>query len=239
MVGNGNNYLPMKMMMKRKEIDLDEVSDDFHDFSLSSPARKIRRLNAQLPPIMEEDREQDSLHVGSLPIIEEDVVSEMASLGDPVNEERAIVLYKPRMPTSPSITVNLDSLNLVSGFKNQILWASQTRNTNEDEEYLHDENNATTDKCLAVVPWVPSQFPVASNSGTDASQMEPLDLMEADNMEEAAMDIEENNNSSIEQGQSNEFGGMREGEGLPQWPQQHCLIPQFPQSTSTPITWFQ
>lgn len=30
--------------MKRKELELDDVSDDFSDFSLSSPARKIRRL---------------------------------------------------------------------------------------------------------------------------------------------------------------------------------------------------
>lgn len=30
--------------MKRKDLELDEFSDDFSDFSLSSPARKIRRL---------------------------------------------------------------------------------------------------------------------------------------------------------------------------------------------------
>ena len=35
------SYLSLKKM-KRKE--LEEVSDDFSDFSLSSPARKIRRL---------------------------------------------------------------------------------------------------------------------------------------------------------------------------------------------------
>lgn len=38
----------MKMLMmkkmKRKDLELDEFSDDFSDFSLSAPARKIRRL---------------------------------------------------------------------------------------------------------------------------------------------------------------------------------------------------
>ena len=37
----------MMMMMKKmkwKDLELDEFSDDFSDFSLSSPARKIRRL---------------------------------------------------------------------------------------------------------------------------------------------------------------------------------------------------
>lgn len=123
----------------------------------------------------------------------------------------------------------------------QFLRGSQTRHVKlvEDEDYLQDKNNATTVKCLAVVPWVPSQFPNASDPGTDTSQTEPTDLMEADNMGEADMDIEDNSNSSIGQGHTNQFGGMREGESLPQWPQQHCLIPHLPQSTSTPITWFQ
>lgn len=39
----GSDYFPLKIM-KRKDLDLDEVSDDLNDFSLSSPARKIRRL---------------------------------------------------------------------------------------------------------------------------------------------------------------------------------------------------
>lgn len=44
------------MKKKRKEVEeLDQVNDDFSDFSLSSPARKIRRLDAHLPPIMEEE----------------------------------------------------------------------------------------------------------------------------------------------------------------------------------------
>jgi hypothetical protein len=30
--------------MKRKDLELDEFSDEFSDFSLSSPARKIRPL---------------------------------------------------------------------------------------------------------------------------------------------------------------------------------------------------
>ena len=34
----------MMKKMKRKDLELDEFSDDFSDFSLSAPARKIRRL---------------------------------------------------------------------------------------------------------------------------------------------------------------------------------------------------
>lgn len=59
--------------MKRK--DLDQVSDDFSDFSLSSPARKIRRLDAELPPIMEDDEPEIAMpylqNRSSGPVIEE------------------------------------------------------------------------------------------------------------------------------------------------------------------------
>lgn len=41
---NYNNALAKMKMMKRKEFDVDDVSDELHDFSLTSPARKIRRL---------------------------------------------------------------------------------------------------------------------------------------------------------------------------------------------------
>ncbi|GMQ07489.1 hypothetical protein CsSME_00051653 [Camellia sinensis var. sinensis] len=78
-------YLAMKMM-KRK--DLEDVNDDFSDFSLSSPARKIRRLDAELPPIMEEE-EADHAEVQKLaPEEAEDVASNinnmnMEELGGP------------------------------------------------------------------------------------------------------------------------------------------------------------
>ncbi|KAL7189929.1 hypothetical protein ACSBR1_039543 [Camellia fascicularis] len=106
-------YLAMKM--KRK--DLEDVNDDFSDFSLSSPARKIRRLDAELPPIMEEE-EADHAEVQKLaPEEAEDVASNinnmnMEELGglpsnhphneseienenENENEERALVLFNP------------------------------------------------------------------------------------------------------------------------------------------------
>jgi hypothetical protein len=68
-------------------------------------------------------------------------------------------------------------------------------------------------------------------------------------MGEAAMDIEEDNNDQnysgsvgLGQAQGNQafgFGGIRVGsDGLPQWQQQHCLVPQIPQNPNpTPVTW--
>lgn len=104
----------------------------------------------------------------------------------------------------------------------------------EEEESIKDKNNG----CLAVVPWVPSQLRPAP--GTEVPQL----MEEAEEMV-AAMDIEEDNNqnnASIEQSHPSVhymYGGIVGSEGLYQWQQQHCMIPQLPQNTYTPISWFQ
>ncbi|KAK3229603.1 hypothetical protein Dsin_001484 [Dipteronia sinensis] len=238
MVGCG--YFPMKNM-KRKELDLDDVSDDLHEFSLSSPARKIRRLNAQLPPIMEEEKEQEVVcKMSSSSSSPSPVYEEMVS--DPVNQERALVLYKPvnsppLLHSPPNVSVHLDSLNLVSDFK-KVFLRGQSRHMRlgEEEEYLNNKNG-TANNCLAVIPWVPTQSQFPHNPGMDVSQTEALESMEAED-EEMEMDIEDSSTTVTEQGHVYGYGGMRE-EGVHQWPQQYCMIPQLPQNTSTPITWFK
>ncbi|KAK2658666.1 hypothetical protein Ddye_005199 [Dipteronia dyeriana] len=231
----GSGYFPMKIM-KRKELDLDDVSDDLHEFSLSSPARKIRRLNAQLPPIIEEEKELEVVvEMSSSPVYEEMV-------SDPVNQERALVLYRPvnspPLLHSPSnVSVHLDSLNLVSDFKNVFL-RGRSRLMRLAEEYLHNKNG-TANNCLAVIPWVPNQSQFPHNLGMDVSQTEALESMEAeDEDEETEMDIEDSNTTNTEQGHVYGYGGMRE-EGVHQWPQHYCMIPQLPQNFSSPITWFK
>ncbi|KAF7813931.1 STE20-like serine/threonine-protein kinase [Senna tora] len=193
--------------MKRKEVD--QVSQDFSHFSLSSPPTKIRRLDAELPPIVEED---EPPHV--LPIIEAE------------NQEKALVLFKPinsHSFVSPStLSFTVDS-HIVSGIKNQFPWSSS-----HSAEARKDNNN--NDR-LALVPWVPSQFPPSPS--TQVSDTEPPQLMEAEEMEEASMDIEQDNNanSSIHPTLHAELTGMHP------WHQHHCFLPQFPHNTSTPIPW--
>lgn len=219
------------MKMKRKE--LEEVNEDFSDFSLSSPARKIRRLDAELPPIMED--EEVKIPTGfkqSFPVsaVGDDsggpVIEELPC--HPVNEERAIVLFKPMttplMHSPTSFTVSSD---IISGFKNQ-LWSSQSshiKSATDEEGETHDK---PTNECLAVVPWVPSQ--VGGTPGMVISEAEIPDMMEADDME-----IEEN----YENTQRGEVNVMRESGGLHQWHQQHCMTSHLPQNTSTPIAWFR
>ncbi|CAA7057914.1 unnamed protein product [Microthlaspi erraticum] len=197
----GYDCLPMKMK-KRKEIA--RVNDEFSDFSLSSPARKIRRLDSNLQPIMEED-------VDLPPIMAEEEIQSA-----PVNEERAIVLYKPIQPH-----IFVDG-KLISGFKKRFLHDAAVGDDHFDDD---DETN----KQQAVVPWNQSQFLGSTGTFEEPSEPEIVELDGEDEMmEEAAMDVEEESSSS----------GCRVS--LPQWQQQqlHCMIPQFPQTSSTPISWF-
>ncbi|EFH60003.1 hypothetical protein ARALYDRAFT_319360 [Arabidopsis lyrata subsp. lyrata] len=181
--------------MKRKEID--RVNNDFSDFSLSSPARKIRRLDLDLPPIMEED--------------------EIKSV--PVNEERAIVLYKPlhhyHQPSNEHLFVDRD---FISGFKNRFLHDGAVADD------LCDDDDEEKRKQQAVVRWDRSQFQPFE---PEITELDGEDAM----MEEAAMDVEE---ASLPQ-QPQLTGGLL------QWQQQqhHCMIPQLPQTNSTPISWYR
>ncbi|PSR85216.1 NAC domain-containing protein [Actinidia chinensis var. chinensis] len=243
-----SGYLSMKM--KRK--DFEEVNDDFSDFSLSSPARKIRRLDAELPPIIEEEEPKIQWVFKQQVIPEEHLPSNRGQVGgygpiieelltEPENEERAIVLFKsmstPLLKSPSNFTVSIVS-DIISGIKNQTLWSGQSNamKPTEDEAARKGSNTRGANECLAVVPWVPSQ--VSSIPGTEVPQTELSELMESEDMEVATMDIEENNvvaDPDPVQGCGSD--GM--SRGLHQWQHQHCVIPQLPQNTSAPIVWFQ
>ncbi|KAI9118806.1 hypothetical protein K1719_010251 [Acacia pycnantha] len=189
----------------------------YQDFSISSSATKIRRLDADLLPIEEPEAAQQPAIIPESP----SPASE--------NQERALVLFKPVSHSpifSPSFSFTVDS-DVVSAINSQRPWSRQSV---EDEAICRDENNRDR---LALVPWAPSQFQSAS-SAQDSS----TEFMEAEQMEgeEASMDIEEQDysNSSIQP--TTPHGELTGTEGLEPWQQQHCFIPQLPQNTSTPIS---
>lgn len=211
-----NSGFPMTSRMKRKEL----TDDDFCDFSLSSPARKIRRLDmVDLPPIIEEVEEAAATTSGG---------SGSGGSGWNSDEERALVVYKPSVNTeqmlihrSPASNYYIGS-DFISGFKNHFMrpsGSSVTIKSLEEEEEEESTSNARSN--MAVVPWVPSKVNVADATEADA--------MEAEEDGVATMDIEENQG-----GEGYDFG-----KGFPQWQQQHCCVPNLPYNTSTPISWFQ
>lgn len=98
--------------------------------------------------------------------------------------------------------------------------------------------NCSSNVCLAVVPWVPSQNSSASEPESGfSSQINNIEMMEEEE-ESSRMEIEDGTDM-MEQRNANGSGGMSLSEGVNQWQQQHCLIPQPPQNASAPIVWYR
>lgn len=248
----------MTTTQKRKAVD--QVNHDFSDFSLSSPATKIRRLDyAELAPILEEDEHQleDELHMPPSPCI----ILQQEGTGEVENEERAIVLFNPNntiIQHSPS-TFSL-SPHILSRLKgNRDLWSNHDNLLNNSSaqqggDTTVEEEDDTSNQCLAVVPWVHSHLspppktvpPIVEQIGASETMMMMMMEDEQQNEQEiASMDIEQqeecNNNGYAASGIG--FGGPSVV-GFHQWQQQHCMVPsQLPHNaaaapTPTPVVWF-
>lgn len=231
----------MGVNLKRKE--LEEINDEFSDIFLASPARKIRRLDAELPPIIEEEEAEIPLGLeqNAVPNRMSDQlkpldIEELPLVPD--NEDKAIVLFKP-VYSQLVCSYSVDP-NLISSFKNQVFLGSHLNASRPNEE---DENrdNAEGNTCRAVIPWVPShqldQKPAVLVSQTEVS--EAMDNTEE--MEAATMDIDDADTDASNVGQqAAESNHSNINEGLQcQWQQQHCMISQPPQHTTNPIMWYR
>ncbi|KAK7399044.1 hypothetical protein VNO78_10219 [Psophocarpus tetragonolobus] len=201
-------YSAMSMALHKRKggVHDHDLSDDFR---LSSPATKIRRLDAELPP---------------KPIAQEP------------NQERALVLFKPLLPSpSSSFSLSLHSplISQIHIRNNQYLWSEQCDRVSVTGSGSCEEDNINDE--LALVPWVSSpsyQFSAADNTDTE--------LMEADEIGEdvgsVMMDIEQQNEAKTSTSTSTIHYPVTHA-GITEGIQQHCLLPQFSHNTSTPITW--
>ncbi|KAG5058707.1 hypothetical protein GLYMA_05G221800v4 [Glycine max] len=204
--------MALHRLLKRKG-GVDELNDDF---PLASPATKIRRLDAELPPILEEDE--------PLP-----------------NEERALVLFKPLVHSPSSFSLTLDS-DLMKGIRNnQYLWSKQCERVTELES--REEEN---DDELALVPWVPSpsyQFSAVDDSlNTNVELMEADEMGEGEGVGSMMMDIEQEDDTDTDtdtdaKTSTSSIHYPTTHDGITEGFQQHCLLPKLPHNTSTPITW--
>ncbi|XP_074565462.1 uncharacterized protein LOC141821962 [Curcuma longa] len=211
-----------RMKMKRK--DLEEACDEFMEFSLSSPARKIRRLDPdEFSPIMEEVETASAMACdGSVSGVSDNFLPSSESLHKegsppyPSNDERAIVLYKPvESPiflspgsSNPSLRVTSD---LIHALKNHV--------SKPGDQRLHakDETEANSSS-LALVPW---------EEPSEASMVISGETAEAEEAEATSMEVEVSQVAGYGAG----------GEGLRQLPQ-HCKISQFlPKASFDPIMW--
>lgn len=213
--------------MKRKGCD--EVYEDFSDLSLSAPATKIRRLDAVLPPIME-DRFPIGGSVLEPRLLEGDMDNAMPELAlatkkavfpPMVNEERALVLYKP-VHSHIGGALKMDP-ELISGLKNPSFWSWYQNLV--DDEFVAEQESSSSINSLAVIPWVPSQF---SAPGVEVSTSESAMLDEP-------MQVGADGESMEVDGDHGQVVDADIGPGSFPQRQQHCMIPEHFRLTSAPV----
>lgn len=203
---------------KRKEFG--EKYDDFSETSLSQPATKIRRLDMEFAANMDQKQMAGYMLDGALPgggIIDAGLNPALIRNGPflppMVNEERALVLYKPVYANlGPSLTIDPQ---LVTGLKN---FAFSPESGNVANKMFGKDDQSSSTGCLAMVPWLPSRshqstpLVEVSTSGVETLE-EPME----EEMVAASMEIED--------------------EGFHQVPQ-HCMAPELPPTTApAPIMW--
>ncbi|KAK9697545.1 hypothetical protein RND81_08G044300 [Saponaria officinalis] len=237
-------YEGINSVNKVKRKNFEEFTDDFCFFS---PALKIRRLDAELPPIVEEENTDLTMRyeqyfpgnmiydgVGDrlkMPYIEELPPSV------PENEERAIVLFNPmNNPLSyPVDSFSVDP-NLIATFKRQALGSMNVKTSEHSDEGDDptDGDNEDVNACRAVVPWAPSYNPnLKLELPGSQPEVSALDAMDAEEPEATTMDIEDPGAPNVGQ-QTTDYHRLTS-----QWQQMHCMFPQPPQNTATPVVWYR
>nr|CAD1825415.1 unnamed protein product [Ananas comosus var. bracteatus] len=197
------------MAPKMKRRDLDEADDEFFEFSLSSPATKIRRLDAEfnVAPIAEKDGE---------PLEIEEAMGDSSLDLPSMNEERAIVLYKPidshplLGPNRSNVSLQISS-DLIPGLKNGFFQRVKG-------------GSPVDDRRTALVPW--------AHVCTEAA--EAVEMAEEGASMEVEVEEEEGKGRGEQINTSN--GGVEDQRLHPtqwqwQW-QNHCMDPRSSSSSS-------
>ncbi|XP_017699781.2 uncharacterized protein LOC103713123 isoform X1 [Phoenix dactylifera] len=183
--------------------------------------------DAELLPIMEEEDPRDQMSASSSVVELGSTMTDDAAPVPALNEERALVLYKPvdaqllLSPGQSNVSFRVSS-DLIHGLKNQ---AFQSGNQMPIEHKSVVSNN-----CLAVIPWLPNQGPAAATGFGEPKLYSGLsqEPMEAGEVESTSMEVEGDREQAAVDGV-----GV---EGFHQW-QQHCMTPHLPANSSTPIMW--
>lgn len=154
--------------------------------------------------------------------------------------ERAFVLYNQplhtsffKSPCSPDFPIVVNSA-LIPGLKEHFLALGNGKLGNSMEKEDTDKNPMVSNDSLAVVPWVASQFPLASGAKSPSAGVS--EAMETEEVE--MMDTDYDSDSNISGQRAFEYDGMVQEAGeLPHWQQQHSMQPHFLKNNSAPVEW--
>ncbi|KAG6499833.1 uncharacterized protein LOC121996536 [Zingiber officinale] len=181
---------------KAKRKDLEEFYDEEMGHPLSRPATKIRRLDADMLSVMEEN---DTITVSRLPYLlpkeqlqDMEVVPTHNVATYHPNEERSLVIYNtpealPVVPADePMVSFRMSS-NLIHGIKNKLF------KLRDQTVFNMDDKVAASNDSLALVPWVPQQESLNSYEFIATQFSDPQhDPMDSEQAEAVLMEVEEN-----------------------------------------------
>ncbi|XP_050365883.1 uncharacterized protein LOC126784465 [Argentina anserina] len=212
--------------LKRKEFE--EAFDD-----MASHFSKSRRLDAAIHPTTADGRSNgiEPLEQRLAPEQALAVASEMQQGGLPMepvalseDTDKALVLYNPATPASTlyrtpastdfSIVVNSD---LIPGLRDRIFAQGKWAKPADAERSSGEDSNG----CLAIVPWVESNWPASPRTQTQvAGVSEPMEAEEVEMMD--------TDDISSDASKPSELGPMMDRSfELQRWQQQlHCMQPQ-------------
>lgn len=225
------------VLMKRKESEAPELwMDDGGGppgFPVSSRATKIRRLDAEVPPVapgagVPQPQPVAALDVEEVPMCGDVVVP--VDVAPAANDERAIVLYRPAEaarnlllgPLRPGVPLRVSS-DWIHGLKNTMLQEASSHRA------LYEGLAGDESSNLAMVPWAASHSQAASTDATVTG------TMDAEDSEGTSMEVEQDRADQLS------TAGPAQGEELHrgQWPQ-HCMVQQPLPAASyqpSPVTW--
>jgi len=221
------------------------------------PATKIRRLDADVPPVgsgMGVPLAEPGVSVAPQPFVAGDLrmsgdvappAAAIAVAAPAVNEERAIVVYQPAEaernlldgPLRPGASLRV-SLDWIHGLKNTMLQEASNHRALFEEMAARDGNLN-----LAMVPWAPPKVDAHAASSSTAAVVEMVDADQ--DGDGASMEVEHD----VEGQATPPAGGALQVEAFNhhyqqqhQWPAQHCVASpqlQLPAASyqASPVTW--
>lgn len=101
-----------------------------------------------------------------------------------------------------------------------------------EEGVRREESSEVSEDCLAVIPWVAFHSPMACEEIVPETG-QPLEAEEGEMMEMDEPHVSNNNEKAMEIVEKVEAAGASSP-----WQQQHCLMPNLLQKTTTPIHWY-
>ncbi|CAN6174850.1 unnamed protein product, partial [Urochloa humidicola] len=229
-------------LLKRKGAEAPQPWLDVDGVSV--PATKIRRLDAEVPPVehaVGAPLLQPGASVAPQPVqMSGDVAPPVAAVSvavPAVNDERAIVVYQPAEaarnllegPLRPGASLRV-SPDWIHGLRSTMLQEASNHRALFEELAGRDENLN-----LAMVPWAPAQVHARAFSSS------------AEEMVDADQDGD-GSSMEVEHQPTPPAGVALQGEAFQhqhhhqQWPLQHCVAPQqlqLPASSyqPSPVTW--